>query len=389
MRTIKVKELRPGDILAMPVNLPRSGITLLAEGTAITPKHIEYLLQYRLGNEECYLMETGEAGDDRHSTEKQAILASFRTDIMQGIENAALKETLVNTCTALGSLEQDFREGRELSLEPVKDASQQLLTQVMENNAVMLQLAALKAINEYTFSHSVNVAIYAVTFGRILGNNRETLQELALAGLLHDIGKLSVPLEIIDKPGELTGEEYNQVKRHTYEGYKQLVKRTGVSNDVLQAVLQHHEKLNGSGYPLQLKSSKIHPWARMLAIIDIYDALTSKRCYRDAVLPHETADYLMGMASQGELDLKMLNLYLKNIPLYPQGCEVSLSSGEQGKVVETPLGVPLRPVVEVTSLYGGKKAGGTGAAASKPEVRRKRLELSSNPTVFITGIVSR
>lgn len=386
MRRIPIKKLQAGNILAVPVKLPRTGVILLKEGLEITPRHIEYLLQYGLAEESCYIFDKSDLAE--LPQEDILILQNFRADILQGIEDMDLKQTLALTYTALSDLAGEIKGGGQLSLQSVQKASEQIVRQVLENNGVMLQLAALKIINEYTFCHSVNVAIYAVSFGKFLGLKRHTLRELALSGLLHDIGKLSISPQIIDKSGELTREEFEQVKRHTYEGYRRLVKKTGVSNDVLQAVLLHHERCDGSGYLLGLQGKKIHPWARMLAIIDIYDALTSRRCYRDAVPPHETVDYLMGLSTQGALDFDMLNLYLKNMPVYPEGCQVSLSTGEKGTVVETPPGIPLRPVVEVSFLARGKQIS-KEAPADPLAVKRKRVDLCINPTIFITSIDSR
>ncbi len=386
MRRIRIKDLKPGYMLALPINLPRTGVALLKEGVELTQRHIAYLRQYGLQEEFCFIFDGSE--QRQPSLEDRVILQHFRADILRSIENMELQNTLVSTYIALEDLADRIKSNSALVLQPVQKVSEKLMRQVLEHNDVMLQLAALKAIHEYTFCHSVNVAIYVVSFGKFLGLREGTLQQLALAGLLHDLGKLSIPAEILDKPGRLTAEEFKQVKGHTYEGYRRLAEKTGVGNDVLQAVLMHHERFDGSGYLLGLQGQKIHPWARMLAIVDIYDALTSRRCYREAVLPHETVDYLMALSTQGALDFKMLSVYLRHMPVYPGGLKVTLSTGEKGAVVETTPGLPLRPVVEVSSLAGGKQPG-KGAPAEPVSIKRKRVDLAANPTVFITSIDAR
>ena len=171
-----------------------------------------------------------------------------------------------------------------------------------------------------------------------------------MAGLLHDLGKSEIPNEILNKPGRLTDEEFAVIKKHPIYGYNLIKDKTELSPEILLGVLQHHEKINGKGYPMGVTDNKLTPFARLLSIADIYDALVTERPYKKGFTPRDSVEMIMAMT--GELDIKFIKVFMESVILYPVDSYVKLSNGELGKVVENVVGYPTRP--KVVGLTTGK-----------------------------------
>ncbi len=221
--------------------------------------------------------------------------------------------------------------------------SKDLTEAIMTNSAVAIDINTLKVSDEYTFKHSVDVAMISMIIGKRHGLSRDEIREIGVAGLLHDMGKSKIPTEILNKPGKLTDEEFALMKRHPYDGYQILKDRGGFSNAVLLGVLQHHEKINASGYPMGISKDQIHLFGRLIAVADIFDALVTKRPYKDAFPMREAVEMIMSMT--GELDISCINSFLGSVICYPVDSVVELSNGQLCKVVANVPMYPLRPRV--------------------------------------------
>jgi len=221
--------------------------------------------------------------------------------------------------------------------------SKDLTEAIMTNSAVAIDINTLKVSDEYTFKHSVDVAMISMIIGKRHGLSRDEIREIGVAGLLHDMGKSKIPTEILNKPGKLTDEEFALMKRHPYDGYQILKDRGGFSNAVLAGVLQHHEKINAGGYPMGLPKDQIHLFGRLIAVADIFDALVTKRPYKDAFPMREAVEMIMSMT--GELDISCINSFLGSVICYPVDSVVELSNGQLCKVVANVPMYPLRPRV--------------------------------------------
>ncbi len=218
------------------------------------------------------------------------------------------------------------------------------LMQVIEaNDAVAVNLSELRTSDEYTFRHCVDVATIAMILAKHMHYSPQEMHEIGLCGLLHDIGKAEIPSEILNKPGRLTDGEFEIVKEHPVRGYHALLNNHQFSQEVLLGVLQHHEKMNGSGYPLHLVSGQINRYAKMIAVADIYDALVTDRPYKSAYSPREAVEMLMAMTE--ELDMDSLHAFMQTMILYPEGSIVKLSNGEQAKVIRNDSRWIMRPMV--------------------------------------------
>lgn len=226
----------------------------------------------------------------------------------------------------------------------------ELTDSILRDDAVAVDLGMLKVSDEYTFRHSVDVAALSIMLGKNLGLTNDQLHELGISGLLHDVGKAKIPAEVLNKPDKLTDEEFALMKQHTLFGFQILKEKQNFSNNVMMGVLQHHEKINGKGYPLQTSGSSINMFAKIISVADIFDALNTKRPYKEPFPKATTMEMLMGMTS--ELDADIVKALINIVILYPVDSLVTLSTGELAKVVENNPGYPLRP--KVIGLTSGK-----------------------------------
>jgi putative nucleotidyltransferase with HDIG domain len=204
---------------------------------------------------------------------------------------------------------------------------------ILRNPGALISLARLKTADDYTYMHSVAVCALMIALGRQLDLDEALLRRVGVAGLLHDLGKAMIPMDIINKPGRLSDEEFQLIKTHPEEGYRLLANDSGVCELVLDVVLHHHEKMDGSGYPEGLKGDEISLYARMGAICDVYDAVTSNRPYKAGWDPAES---LRKMAewTGGHFDKRVFQAFVKSIGIYPVGSLVRLKSERLGIVIE-------------------------------------------------------
>lgn len=223
---------------------------------------------------------------------------------------------------------------------------QEIVDQLKNARAISIDLMDLRTFDEYTYSHSVNVAILATIIGIGLKMSRNSLVELCTAAILHDMGKLRIPPEILNKPSRLSPEEYDIMKRHSELSYELVKNNLSISAKSKLAVLSHHENYDGSGYPQGLKGNGISLYARIIHVADVYDALTTARPYKSAYSPLESVEYLLG-GSNIMFDTDVVKAFVRYVPIYPKGITVVLSNGEEAVVVANHLDSMTRPVVRL------------------------------------------
>jgi len=224
-----------------------------------------------------------------------------------------------------------------------------IVEEIRESESMIVETINLSSYDNYTYTHSVNVDILSVILGVACGLRDDELRRLSQAALLHDIGKTCVPIEILNKPGILTEEEFAEVKKHPQYGYNMLKDNYDVSSVTRNAILSHHENEDGSGYPRNLTSEHIHLFAKIIHIADVYDALTTKRVYKDAMNPADALEYLMGNAER-MFDKELVTIFMDYIAPYPLGVQVEMSTGQKGLVVKNNRKMLSRPIVR---LEGG------------------------------------
>lgn len=228
-----------------------------------------------------------------------------------------------------------------------------ILMDIKENDDIISILSNVFCHDSYIFTHSLNVTIYAVVLGRQLGYTEKQLFEIGLGAILHDVGKMMIPNKILKKQGSLTEEEFEIIKGHSRAGFDLLRKSPNISLLAAHCAFQHHERMNGVGYPQGLSGDKIHPYAKILAVADVFDAVTSNRVYRVAMLPHEGLEVLY--AGAGTLfDKKIVELFSKTIAIYPIGITVYLNDHRKGVVSKQNKFFSMRPIVRILEENGQK-----------------------------------
>ena len=249
---------------------------------------------------------------------------------------------------AVLSMFQDARMGRAIDMQAAMPLVDEIAGSVMRNASALIGLARLKTADNYTYMHSVAVCALMIALARQLGLDDAVTREVGLAGLLHDVGKMTVPPAILNKPGRLTAEEFDSVKLHAGAGHALLQGAGGIGAIALDVCLHHHEKFDGSGYPHGLKGEEISLYARMGAVCDVYDAVSSNRPYKKGWGPAESLRHMAEWSRGGHFDEKIFAAFVKCLGIYPVGTLVRLKSGRLGVVAEQkPQGSLLQPKVTV------------------------------------------
>lgn len=221
-----------------------------------------------------------------------------------------------------------------------------VIESVTLNPDALVSMTKLRATDEYTYTHCINVSVLATAFGEYEGLPQADLMDLGIAGLLHDLGKALIPPAILNKPGRLTDAEFEIIKKHPVRSLKVLKSQEAVSERVLRAVVEHHEKYNGTGYPFGRMGDQIHHFARYVSLADVYDALTSRRAYKMGMMPHRALKIIYSMRGQ-DFHPGYAERFIKFLGIYPVGSLVRLSDGRYAVVCGSNTVTPLRPEVVI------------------------------------------
>lgn len=245
---------------------------------------------------------------------------------------------------AVTSMFREARLGKAIQTEACQPLVEEITNSVFRNPGALVSLARLKTKDDYSYMHSVAVCALMISLGRQLGMDESSCRGAGLAGLLHDIGKALMPTDVLNKPGKLSSEEFDVIKTHPRRGHEMLAEARGAPDVALDVCLHHHERVDGKGYPEGLSGEQMSQLARMGAVCDVYDAVTSNRPYKAGWDPAES---IAQMASwKGHFDPPIFAAFVKSLGIYPTGSVVRLESGKIAVVMEQSVGVLGSPVVK-------------------------------------------
>ncbi|GAA5215356.1 HD-GYP domain-containing protein [Corallincola platygyrae] len=241
----------------------------------------------------------------------------------------------------------DIASGKPIEIKPMAELTDSFIDSVFRNQDALLCLTRIREKDSYLLEHSINVSILMAVFAKHLRLDRKVTDEICLGALLHDLGKIRIPEEVLHKPGKLTPEEFDLMKSHVVFS-RDVVLESGVAIPKLtmEVIIQHHEKLNGQGYPYKLSSAKISKYGRMVSIVDIYDALTADRCYKRGMVPNAALGILKGLCPD-QLDSDLVLEFIRCMSIYPVGTLVKLESEKLGIVIESNEKELTKPKVKV------------------------------------------
>lgn len=360
MKRIAIFDAKPEMILAKEI-FSRTGRLLIRRGESLNAQRIRKLIEF--GIPTLYI----EDGSDYY---EDTILKTNDIEVPDIIST----ETRDEAERVVQELMNDVKAGQTINTHKVKHVVEDIVNELIRNHYIVTKLADIRILDDYTFAHSVNVCVLSVSTAIVMGYPKDQLQKLAMGAILHDIGKMLVPEKILNKPDVLTESEFAEMKKHSILGYELLKEQPEIPVTAALVALQHHERYNGEGYPYGIKNDNIHEHARIVAIADVYDALTADRVYKNAVLPYECVEIII--ASSGyQFDPKFIRTFVENVAIYPIGTIVQLNTGETAAVIDSNRILPTRPTVLII------------ADENNNEVQDgAEVDLMNNPTVFISKI---
>ncbi|MBK9028378.1 MAG: HD-GYP domain-containing protein [Propionivibrio sp.] len=262
------------------------------------------------------------------------------------VEFARAAKICAQSKRAVASMFQEARMGKAVDTDGAQKLVEEISDSISRNPGALISLARLKTADDYTYMHSVAVCALMIALSKQLKLDEKLTRSAGIAGLLHDLGKALMPMDVLNKPGKLTDEEFAIIKTHPEEGHKLLLGSTGADEMALDVVLHHHEKTDGSGYPKHFKDSEISLYAKMGAVCDVYDAITSNRPYKAGWDPAESLRKMAEWA-KGHFDPTVFQAFVKSLGIYPVGSLVKLNSGRLGIVVEQAEKSLLTPRIKV------------------------------------------
>ena len=331
MRRINVKNLKSGMVVARAI-FSSDGRILLHSGIMLSDSYIKRLEE--LGIDSIYV--------------KDKIFG----DLIY--RDVVADETRINAIRTVRENFNQLEKNHSLNTRAVKVTVSNIVDELLANREILLSLSDIRAFDDYTYAHSVNVCILAIMTGITMGYDHTQINELGIGALLHDIGKIRINLRLLNKPGDLTREEFKEIKRHPEFGFKILRDYQELSLLSTHVAYQHHERWDGQGYPRNLTGENILEYARIVAVADVYDALLANRPYRSAYSINQSLNILKRMSGI-YLDPSCVNALIANIAVYPIGTVIELSTGDTGIVVDTNREHPTRPIVKIIINSWGQR----------------------------------
>ncbi len=329
MRYVPIQSIKEGSILKKSV-YGHNGHILLKEGVVLDSYYIQKL--NNVGINGVYIEDELSKGIEVKSV------------ISEELRHKAVLSVQKTFIYAQKSSSSDL-ENKETN-ETINNITKEIVDEILDSENLMINMIDLKVFDDYTFYHSLNVAIISIVLGCSLSLKKEELYSLGLSAIMHDIGKIFVPKDVLNKPQKLDDKEWILMKKHPTRGFKYLKDKFKLPAESYKGILSHHERWNGTGYPNGFEYKDINLYSRIIAVADVYDALISDRPYRKGLLPSEAIEFILS-GNDVLFDPEIVNCFIRKVTPYPSGTIVKLSNNSVAIVVENFEGHGNRPLVRV------------------------------------------
>ncbi|RJQ19750.1 MAG: HD-GYP domain-containing protein [Nitrospiraceae bacterium] len=363
IKKINVKQLKPGmfvhDFNCGWLNHPFLTDSILVDNERIIEKVLKH------GIQELYI-DTDKGADVANAPTEEEVRREIQTEITRVVEQektnihpVPIQEELIRAGEIkkeakrnIQSLMEDVRLGKQIQVEKTEHVVDEMIDSIFRNQDALVSLARIREKDEYTYMHSVSVGVLMIAFGRHLGCDVPLLRELGVGGMLHDIGKMIVSQVILTKEEKLTEKELELMKKHVEYSRILLEQTHGITETAVILAAQHHERVDGTGYPLGLKGDEIAYYSRAVAIADVYDAMTSQRCYQNRYQPTDALRKLYEWSNY-HFDRDLMQQFIRCVGIYPVGTLVRLGSGLVGVIIKHGETSLLHPVIRI--VYDSRK----------------------------------
>jgi putative nucleotidyltransferase with HDIG domain len=361
IKKIKVEQLKPG-VFVHDFNSGWLHHPFLKNQAKIkTDEDVEKIIKYRI--HEVYI-DTDKGLDIDDAPTQQEVTEQIQTEIdklpapVQRRSRVSLKQEIAKTKRFISEakkitryLMDDVKLGKQLDIQQIENLVERMSESILNSKDTLISLVRIRNKDEYTYMHSLAVSALCISFAEHLGLDSKKIKQIGIGGLLHDIGKVKVPTEILNKPGALTEKEFEIMKQHVNHG-NCILQQTKIDEASIRVTAHHHERLDGTGYPDGLKGDQISLFGQMAAVVDIYDALTSERCYKSLMPPTQALRKLFEW-SHSYLNKELVEKFIVHVGIYPIGTLVRLRSGFLGVVIRHGEKGLLYPVVR--AVYNARK----------------------------------
>ncbi len=351
MRLEFINRLREDEIIGKSI-LTSEGHVLLRAGVKLTNNYINKLKELGV----FYVYVKDERLDDIN------------------IEDERLSQLKQVTMKSMSNIIRNVHDCNGKKLKESLDGVEDMINYILELGDVNKSLYDIQTYDNYTYVHSLDTCIMASFLGISARLNQWDLKELGIGAILHDIGKTQIPIDILNKKGRLTDEEFDKVKQHTLHGAEILKKNVTMPDSIIRIVEQHHERVDGRGYPYGLNGKQISRFSKIVCICDVYDAVSNDRCYRNKFSPNDAYELILS-GTGTSFDEKLVRTFKNTFAIYPLGCCVRLSNGEEGYVISQNKGFPDRPIIRI--LYD---------VVTKAPIPFYEIDLLKNPNIVIQCI---
>lgn len=354
MRRILLENISSGMTLAKPL-YSADGLVLLNAGLELTERYV------------------------RRLKEMDITYIYIEDDLTQGIDipDVVSEQARVESIASAKKLMEKVKLGKNIDATSAKKTTNTLVDELCRSHGMLMNFVDMRARTDYLYGHAVNVCILSIMTGISLGYDELRLRDLGVGALLHDIGKILISPDILNKNGRLTASEIEEIKKHPWLGFEILRKNPDISLISAHCAFQHHERYDGTGYPRGLKGKDIAEYAHIIAIADVYDALTADNTFRPAVSVYEALSIIL-KAGGTYFDEEIVNRFAENIAVYPIGSVVRLNNNEIGVVVDLSKEYKTRPIIRIFTDQNNRQIN-----------QLIEIDLSKNPRLYIADVVER